>query len=182
VGSQVPVWIPIVVAMLGLAGVVLTQILAGRRERQRWREDEAREERRWQRERDARTYELRATAYAEVIGAIEAFDGVLYQARQTRESNEPIDDHQRSGLREAMSEAQHALGAVNLHAPEAIRIRIREATLPRMRLSTMLLDPASSTSKMRPAWDASQIAYRELRALMRRDLGFDAEPMDDLLG
>jgi hypothetical protein len=178
-GGQVPVWIPIVVAMLGLAGVAATQILAGRRERQRAREEEAREERRWQREREARTYELRATAYAELIGAIEAFDGVLFQARQTREADEPLDDHQRSGLREVTSEALHALGAVNLHAPERIRTQIREATLPRMRLSAGLLDATSSTSKMRPAWDAGQTAYRTLRAFMRRDLGLDAEPIDD---
>ena len=176
-GSQVPVWVPIVVALVGLAGVVLAQVLAGRRERQRWQEDEAREDRRWQREREARTYELRAGAYAELIGALEAFDGVLYQARQVREAGEPLDDHQRDGLREAMSEAQHALGPVNLHAPEAIRTQIREATLPRMRLSTMLLDQASLTTRMRPAWDAGQVAYRTLRALMRRDLGLDSEPI-----
>lgn len=104
-------------SIVGLVGVVLTQILAERRERQRWREYDAREERRWQRERDARTHEARATAYAELIGAIEAFDFVLYHARQIREANQPLDDHQTSSLRAVMSETQHALGAVNLHVP-----------------------------------------------------------------
>lgn len=178
-GSQVPVWIPIVVAIVGLAGVVLAQILAGSRERQRAREDAAREDRRWQRERDARTYELRATAYAELIGAIEAFDGVLFQARQTREAGDKLDDHQRAGLRDVTSEAQHSLGPVNLHAPESIRTQIREAMLPRMRLSAMLLDPKSPPAKLRPAWDAGQTAYRAMRALMRRDLGLDSEPIID---
>lgn len=174
-GSQVPVWIPIAVAMLGLAGVVLAQLLAGQRERQRSRDDAAREDRRWQREREARTYELRAGAYAELIGAIEAFDGVLFQARQTREADQGLDEHQRNGLRDVTSEAQHSLGAVNLHAPESIRTQIREA----MRLSAMLLDPKGSTAKMRPAWDAGQTAYRAMRALMRQDLGLDAEPITD---
>ena len=168
-------WIPIVVAILGLAGVVLTQVLAGRRERQRRREDDAREERRWQREREARAYQARATAYAELIGAIEAFDGVLFHARQVREAERPLDDHEVSNLRAVTSETQHALGAVNLHAPERVRAQIREATLPRMRLSVTLLDPTGSTAKMRPAWDAGQTAYRTLRALMRRDLGLDSE-------
>jgi hypothetical protein len=161
--------------MLGLAGVILTQALAERRERQRRREDDAREERRWQREREARAYEARATAYAELIGAIEAFDGVLFHARQIREADQPLDDHQASSLRAVTSETQHALGAVNLHAPERVRVQIREATLPRMRLSAMLLDPTSSAAKMRPAWDAGQTAYRTLRAFMRRDLGLDSE-------
>lgn len=178
-GSQVPVWIPIVVAILGLAGVILTQVLAGRREDLRRREDDAREERRWQRERDARAYEARATAYAELIGAIEAFDGVLFRTRQIREAGQALDDHQASSVREVTSETQHALGAVNLYAPERLRMQIREATLPRMRLSTLLLDPTSATGNMRPAWDAGQVAYRTLRALMRRDLGLDFEIVEE---
>ncbi|NBH07247.1 hypothetical protein [Amycolatopsis sp. SID8362] len=44
-GSQVPVWIPIVVALLGLAGVIATQVLSGRRETKRLAEEAAREER-----------------------------------------------------------------------------------------------------------------------------------------
>ncbi len=83
-------------------------------------------------------------------------------------------------LRTVTSETQHALGAVNLHAPERIRIQIREATLPRMRLSAALLDPTSETANMRPGWDAGQTAYRTLRALMRRDLGLDSESVGDL--
>jgi len=80
VGSQVPVWIPIVVALVGLAGVILTQVLSGRREARRMAEEAAREERRWQREREARTHETRAEAYARLMGVLEAFDGVLFQA------------------------------------------------------------------------------------------------------
>ena len=173
-------WIPILVAIVGLAGVVLTQVVAERRERRHRREDDAREERRWQRARDDRVYEARASAYAELIGAIEAFDGVLFRARQVREAGAHLDDHQAMNLRTVTSETQHALGAVNLYAPERIRTQIREATLPRMRLSAALLDPTSETAKMRPGWDAGQAAYRALRALMRQDLGLDSEPLVDL--
>ncbi|MGW3961812.1 hypothetical protein ACWED2_18455 [Amycolatopsis sp. NPDC005003] len=186
-GSQVPVWIPIVVALLGLAGVILTQVLSGRREARRMAEEAAREERRWQREREARTHETRAEAYARLMGALEAFDGVLFQARAIRESDrEPdreLDEHQLAELREVRSEAQHALGPVVLHAPEAVRRLISDATLPRMRLAAMLLDPGPDDgTKLRPAWDAGQRGYRVMRARMRADLGFDAEPVEELFG
>ncbi|MEV4056994.1 hypothetical protein AB0J55_37805 [Amycolatopsis sp. NPDC049688] len=182
-GSQVPVWIPVVVALLGLAGVILTQILSGRRENRRMAEDAAREERRWQREREARTHETRADAYAQLMGVLEAFDGVLFQARAVVESGRKLDEHQLAELREVRSEAQHALGPVVLHAPEAVRRLVSDATLPRMRLAAMLLDPdPDDGARLRPAWDAGQRGYRVMRARMRADLGFDAEPVDELYG
>ncbi|MEQ0561230.1 hypothetical protein ABJI51_19255 [Amycolatopsis sp. NEAU-NG30] len=181
-GSQVPVWIPIVVALLGLAGVLLTQVLSGRREARRMAEETAREERRWQREREARTHETRADAYAQLLGVIEAFDGVLFQARAIRESEGELDEHQLAELRQVRSECQHALGPVVLHAPEAVRQLVSDATLPRMRLAAMLLEPDGDRARMRPAWDAGQRGYRVMRARMRADLGFDAEPVDELFG
>ena len=176
-------WIPIVVALLGLAGVLLTQVLSGRREARRMAEEAAREERRWQREREARTHETRAEAYAQLMGVLEAFDGVLFQARAIRESDKQLDEHQITELREVRSEAQHALGPVVLHAPEAVRRLVSDATLPRMRLAAMLLDPDDDDhTRLRPAWDAGQRGYRVMRARMRADLGFDAEPVDELYG
>ncbi|MDQ3763672.1 MAG: hypothetical protein M3460_19245 [Actinomycetota bacterium] len=142
-GSQVPVWIPIIVALLGLVGVILTQALAGYREARRALDDAAREERRWQRERQARTHEARAAAYAQLMGAIEAFDGVLFQARLVREAGIELDPIDAAELRDARSKAQQSLGPTVLHAPEEVRRLIRDATLPRMRLSTMLLDSGS---------------------------------------
>jgi hypothetical protein len=184
VGSQVPVWIPIVVALLGLAGVLLTQVLSGRREARRMTEETAREERRWQREREARTHETRAEAYALLLGALEAFDGVLFQARAVREAGDQLDEHQVKELREVRSETQHALGPVALHAPEAVRRLVSDAALPRMRLTTTLLDTDgdTDTAKTRAAWDAGQRGYRVMRARMRQDLGFDAEPVEELFG
>jgi heme exporter protein D len=176
------VWIPIVVALLGLAGVILTQLLSGRRETRRMAEETAREERRWQREREARTHETRADAYARLMGVLEAFDGVLFQARSIVESGGRLDEHQLTELREVRSEAQHALGPVVLHAPEAVRRLVSGATLPRMRLAAMLLAPDDDHTRLRPAWDAGQRGYRVMRARMRADLGFDAEPVDELYG
>ena len=145
-------------------------------------EEAAREERRWQREREARTHETRADAYAQLMGVLEAFDGVLFQARAIREAGDPLDEHQIAELREVRSEAQHALGPVVLHAPEAVRRLVSDATLPRMRLAVMLLGPDDDHTRMRAAWKAGQRGYRVMRARMRADLGFDAEPVEELFG
>lgn len=69
------------VAVLGLAGVISAQLIAGWREDRRWRRELEREELRWERERDKRSYDARAAAYAELVGAIESFDWVLYHAQ-----------------------------------------------------------------------------------------------------
>ena len=81
-----PVWRPIIVALFGFSGVILTQAVVGHREARRALDDTAREERRWQPQREARTHEARAAAYAQLMGAIEAFDAVLFQARRVREA------------------------------------------------------------------------------------------------
>nr|WP_225956802.1 hypothetical protein [Amycolatopsis lexingtonensis] len=160
-----------------MAGVITTQVLSGRRESKRMAEEAAREERRWQREREARTHETRAGAYAELLGVLEAFDMVLFRALRSRELRKPVDEHQVTELREVRSEAQHALGAVALHAPEPIRELVSDAMLPRLRLASRLMD-SENTGDDRTFWTAGQRGYRLLRAKMRLDLGFDAESMD----
>jgi hypothetical protein len=178
VSAQVPVWVPVLVALLGLAGVILAQVLSTHRESRRWRLEAEREELRWGRERESRAHDARATAYSTVLGAIEPFDMVLYQGMRARESDRAIDEPLAADLREATGEARRALGPANLHAPEAVRTLIPEAMMPRMRLSRLLLDPEGEKSRMRKHWEAGQLAYRVLRAEMRRDLGLDAEDLD----
>lgn len=60
--SEVSGWVPIVVALFGLAGVLVSQVIAGRREDKRWLRDSERENVRWERDRHARTYEARSGA------------------------------------------------------------------------------------------------------------------------
>ena len=166
VSSQVPLWIPIAVALLGLAGVIVAQLLNNRREELRWR-----------REREARSHDARATAYAEVIGVIEAFDMVLFENRNAREAAQPIN---RDDLKEAAGETRRALGPVNLHAPEAVRVLLSKAILPRMYLVRQILKDETDPTTLRPEWDKAQVGYRVLRAEMRRDLGLDAEDLSEL--
>ena len=101
--SQVPLWVPIVVALFGFAGVIGAQVVTSRRENRRWRRELDREKLRWrrERERDNRAYEGRSAAYAELVGAIEAFDWMLFEARQAVLADEqPPDERPAGELRE----------------------------------------------------------------------------------
>ncbi|WP_162829892.1 hypothetical protein [Amycolatopsis palatopharyngis] len=182
--SQVPVWVPIVVAGLGFVGVVTAQFIAGWREDRRWRRESEREELRWRRERErdweVRNFDGRAEAYSEVIGSIEAFDWVLFRARRVVESGVDLDEHLRADLRAVSEQARNSLGAVNLHSPERVRVMLREAMMPRSRLSIRLLD-GERRDDMRELWDTGQRQYRLMRIEMRRDLGLDAEEEPDRL-
>jgi|SRR3954447_3284779 hypothetical protein len=60
---QTPLWVPLAVAAMGFAGIVITQYLAIRRDDKQWNRERDRERERWQREDVARTFEQRRTAY-----------------------------------------------------------------------------------------------------------------------
>ena len=176
--GQVPLWVPVVVALLGLAGVLGAQLVAGWREDKRWRRDTEREELRWGREREKerenRSYEGRAKAYAEVIGAIESFDWVLYDARRVIRAGGELDEGLAADLRKATAQARNSLGAVNVHAPERIRSMLRESLLGRSTLATRLLDGQYS-QREHDRWLDGQREYKVMRRAMREDLGLDFE-------
>ncbi|GAA1871838.1 hypothetical protein GCM10009836_60900 [Pseudonocardia ailaonensis] len=62
-----PAWLTILVALLGLSGVLVTQLVANRREDLRWRREREREQQIWSREDAVRSYERRTAAYLEFI-------------------------------------------------------------------------------------------------------------------
>lgn len=73
--ATTPVWVSLVVAFLGLAGIVLTQYLANRREDIRWQREGQREQTRWTHEDAARSHERAqqrlADSYLEVLRLVE---------------------------------------------------------------------------------------------------------------
>jgi|SRR4051812_8788789 hypothetical protein len=178
--GQVPLWVPVVVALLGLAGVLGAQLVAGWREDRRWRRETEREELRWTREREKdrenRSYEGRAKAYAEVIGAIESFDWVLYDARRVVREGGQLDDVLAAEVRKVAAQARNSLGAVNVHAPERIRAMLRESLLGRSTLATRLLE-GHYRPREHERWRDGQREYKIMRRAMREDLGLDAEEM-----
>lgn len=61
---QTPLWVPLAVAAMGFAGILISQYLAIRRDDKQWNRERDRERERWQREDAARTFEQRRIAYA----------------------------------------------------------------------------------------------------------------------
>ena len=77
---RTPIWIPLVVAALGvlgtvtagIVGVLITQRRADRREEKIWERERQREREHWTREGTARTFEQRQRAYVNYFKSIRA--------------------------------------------------------------------------------------------------------------
>jgi hypothetical protein len=182
--SQVPLWVTLLIALLGLVGVLSAQVIAAWREDRRWRREQEREDHRWQRERqrelDNRDYDGRQTAYAQVIAAIEAFDFLFYPAMSAIRNGRDVTDEIVGDLRRAREELRQCLGPINLYAPQRFNELLRAAALPRSRLAT---DVAGGINRDREhvemLWAKGQAGYRTMRVHMREDLGLDAETLPE---
>lgn len=62
--GQVSVWVPIIVGVLGLVGIVAAQFVNAWREDRRWKREQEREDVRWQRELDKHSIERRTADLA----------------------------------------------------------------------------------------------------------------------
>jgi hypothetical protein len=73
--ATTPIWVPLVIAFIGLGGVMLTQYWASRREDTRWRREREHEQARWAHEDNVRsnerTYQRLADSYLEVLRLVE---------------------------------------------------------------------------------------------------------------
>lgn len=163
-----PLWVTILIAFVGLLGVLSAQFIAAWREDRRWRRDR-------QREIDNRDFEGRRDAYSQMMSALEAFDWLVYPVikRFRREPN--LSDEDVADLRRAREELRHALGPVYLHAPQRFNKSIRQATLSRSDLAMEMMSAERDRERVEHMWDRSQTGSRMLRAEMRSDLGMDAE-------
>ena len=65
--TAVSIWVPLVVALLGIGGVLLSQLMANKREEARSRDEGNREQRASMREDAARSYEYRREAYIDFV-------------------------------------------------------------------------------------------------------------------
>jgi hypothetical protein len=177
--TQVPLWVPVIVALVGFIGVLGAQVVATWRDDRRWRREAEREELRWKRDRsrekDNRSYEDRQRAYAQVIGAVESFDWLMFPAYNATKLDQVVTDDMRTDLRVARDEAHKTFGPFNLHAPERIRTMLRDVMITRSTLAMRILRGDADPEDSVRLWTKAQRAYRQLRAEMRQDLGFDVE-------
>jgi len=85
--SSTPLWVPLVVAGIGVAGTLTAGIAGGliaqrwsdRREVSAWAREREREHERWAREDEARTFEHRRQAYADFYQAVKALARTAYE-------------------------------------------------------------------------------------------------------
>jgi hypothetical protein len=145
------VYIPLVVALLGIGGVLLNQHMANRREDARIRGEHEREQRTWAREDAARSYEHRRAAYIEFLNDHHRYWNTVASAH-LRDQPEPPEDW-----------------LVPLH-DRLVEIDIfgttQAATLARAALDA-LSDAAYSSVKFDPS------ALDLLKSQVRRDLMID---------
>jgi hypothetical protein len=86
VTTSIPLWVPLVVAILGLigtaggaiAGVIITQRRSDARDKLTWERDRDRERERWAREDAARTFEQRRDAYSDFYESLRDMGRTVY--------------------------------------------------------------------------------------------------------
>lgn len=169
--TQVPVWVPVIVGLLGLLGVLGAQFIATWREDRHWNRQQRRDE-------ENKRFDARREAYGQVIGALEAWDWVLHPLKDAARGKDlVIGEPELADLRTAWIEAKNVLGPINLVATTEIRDLLRTAMISRSRLSRELTreEPQLADRELvEKYWRQAQDAYARLRNVMRRDLGFEA--------
>ena len=196
--SQAPTWVLILVAILTvvgtLAGVALGRILEARQAKERWKQEEQREELRWSRERADRREQWsredrerwnmqRLGAYSELLVRAERWLDIATRERAKLELGErKISREAYDRLNEAAKEIENAQTAVELLAPESTRGPIRNLYVGARYfaiVSSDVTDSESAEEIRREAFKVYSDVTRELlkvRTLMRLDLGVEQEP------
>jgi hypothetical protein len=128
-------WIPLVVAVVGVSGTlsaaVFTQVWAARRENERWVREQTAEEKRWQREQEerrqqwqredrARWLEVRRTIYAEFLLGLQTWSTALSKAEGELRENGSIADETTSLLQNLEEKYGGVYQSLRIIAPKMI--------------------------------------------------------------
>jgi hypothetical protein len=155
--GQVSIWVPIVVGIIGLIGVVAGQMVNAWREDRRWRREQVREDLRWRREAEKEAAnrahrsqidwrERRISAYAEYLEAIRrvieltteatSYKTITFDTLDAFESNhkEPHRIAQEIGQRVRLLSSDQILGIMHRHAL-TLSLPLRVPRLPTLRLT-----------------------------------------------
>jgi len=184
--GQVPLWVPLVVALLGVLGVLTSQVIATRREDKRWSREQEQEELRWRRDRqreiEERTYRGRLDAYSRMISTLEEWGWALHPTKRwLLDRVQPLNDAQRAELIKLRDLAPQALGPMNLFAPSEVRALMKTAVLAWADFTTVLIESEESEDELRARWQHCWDSSRAVRAAIRRHLGTDDLDFADTL-
>lgn len=122
--ASTPLWVPILVAIVGVLGTlsaaIFTQIWAANRENERWVRERAAEEKRWEREDHARWLEERKTVYAQLLLGLDALDEGLRKAETQLRAVGRIEDVMLSQMKILAESAGQIYESLRLIAPNQI--------------------------------------------------------------
>ena len=191
--GQDSVWVPIIVGIIGLAGVVTGQLINSRREDRRWEREAAREELRHRRETERlaadRAHAIalhwsqeRKDAYAGLLKETGEYLRALLKCVEALARNEPLGESQT-----LMSEHAHAAAsfhaAVDILASPRIRATaddlVQAAIGARITVNSKGIDSGSRDEALREAARARDAFLGEVRAELGVDTPTDRpEPAD----
>ncbi|UMP05406.1 hypothetical protein [Amycolatopsis sp. EV170708-02-1] len=145
-GGQVPLWTPLVVALLGIIGVVAGQLVNAHREDRRWRREQvrddvrwARERRRWAEERESETErywrDQRLRIYTAFLAAISNLRVEMRYAGDTLQESAELDQPRRERLLDLAATARDLYAPLGVVGPADVRDQATEL----IRISAALL-------------------------------------------
>jgi len=172
--NQVPLWVPLVVALVGFAGVLAAQVLANRRDDMRWERQMERETRQWAREseirsearRDRRRQEL-AQAIAEYASTVAPLRRADYKRGLERISGVAETERQPAKLEtyRLRAEAESKMYLVSLLSDQHKDGDLLEDAEAVIELSDEISDKSTSESDLR---NRNQIAKEALGKLIEK--------------
>ncbi len=192
--SSTPVWVPLAVAGVGVAGTLgatwLTRRSADRREDERWKREREAEETRWQRERDERREEWqredaarwlteRKAVYAEFLLSLEVWRSAIMRAAVEGRTYKTLTEKTRASLYDLEQKSQSFLEILSMLAPEPT-LNLAVESISTLGSWTSYVDSTVSDKAADPHADAKtdyfeQSIFNEqnLREAIRQDLGVD---------
>lgn len=181
--GQVSVWVPIVVGIIGLVGVIAGQLINSRREDRRWDREIAREELRHQRESDRLAAERahaialhwsqeRRDTYAGLLKESDEYLSTLLKYVDALERKESTDEFE-ANMSQRRQAAASCRASVDILASPRIRAvaddLIRATLGAHINVRADGVDARSRSIAMRKAERAKDAFLQEVRAELRVD-------------
>lgn len=182
--GQVSVWVPVVVAALGIAGLLAGSWLGARREERRWQRERERDDVRWRRERELglqrRWRDERFAAYAQFIDVMNQWEQAITEVAFAQEDDEPVDPSLIERMEQLDEQARPVLARITLVGSPGVQAQCQElvSMYARGYRDARVGDPIlAGELGGRPAADVLGDAYYALVDDIRREFGVG--PLED---
>jgi hypothetical protein len=173
-----PIWVTLLVAILGLigtaggaiTGVVITQQRSEDREKAAWHRERERERERWVREDAARTFDLRRDQYVAFYGAADRYFEALFDRYRALpiEDSKSLDERRR----QAWTAMVGALETLSVYGSDAV-LPLAVNVFSELSILTNKLgeDKDVEAEDLQQFWSEGRSKIQELLSGIRTDLG-----------